>query len=412
MSADPPSFRTLRDEAIERLRGLLVHLEDSPAAPLTAGDIRLLEIDPEDPEPAILALTSMTREGVVREHRLVADPATAADALVRCVTESGEVLSIPDFPGALGEHERALPEQWIDQLFRDHAQGLILNGGIPSVWSGEALDSMMRRAEAGVVSYSDASLVLGRAEGEEGGGRDLARLQEWLDEQLASTALRATVGALTPGQVAMIGEPSPLELHQVDHGQAEPVMYCAVPLTSRFTGDDWYSLAGHHSLGAMLWVQTEGRAVERWAADFCLPLTKIPAREGSENDADAEARAAWITVRVDHPEIPVAIVMPREGTVLHAHIDGDGSALTLQAERTAVWAPEHVAQERFDAAYARWLVDVPEADPVDVRRVRFAAEADLRDLIAAQRDAAGDAPEGDDDRGGDRPGTDEGRSDV
>lgn len=344
----PDALETLRARALALIQETFTVLEETSAAPLTVRDLQVPPLDPGADQPALHALRAMSREGEVSEH------------VLRAVRADDGTLLCEENPAA-----------WFDRVVRDHAHGLLHHGGLPSAWAGHDPEAMLRRAEAGVVAYTEDTMLLDSA-------RDRETLQRWLDAQLAESPAGARVLSIGPGQIARIDGSMLLEYH-VGTAEGElPVQFCPARLDGP-TGAEWYRALGNPmpALGA----RVDGEQLMDFEADYCLPLDRIPPRAADDPDPEEDP---WFALTLVHPDLPVAILMPTAGTALTVRTDGDGSLISVRAHSAEMWELENSVNERFDAIWGRWLQETPQADPAEVRWVREQAEEELRDLLAAE----------------------------
>lgn len=245
-------------------------------------------------------------------------------------------------------------------------------------WEGDDIDSMLTRAERGIVAYDDLDLHAAAF-------RTATELQARLDEVFETSPIRLVAydldvdayeaahsrhGTLrmgahpawlpTPDEGVSTAQAMLAESHDVspDHDVAPgDVARTWIPhLMAPWLGEGWWSaVRSAVDVRPSLTVVTDGPVVRRLHAHVCAGIETLRPYLRRFDRPSLPLHERWFVLHVEG--MPTALMCPRSSTTLQIHIDDDGSSLYLQLVHDEARIDELRRLRDFRRRWADWLDD-------------------------------------------------------
>lgn len=303
------------------------------------------------------------------------------------VVFNGSPACVKDYetPGRRG----ASLEDWIQEVVEVTARACVEQGGLPSVWAGEDVGSMLARAELNVTAYSDHGVE------HRPGTASFATLEGILNTYLAPTPVTVEVLPVTPELLDELcgSRPYILRHHVVSEGQSK-VTYPPAAVGPGLERVWWDRMPPR--TGAYFSAFFEGQHLSTYrsdcavdAADFASAVAAVHGDAPARTWTDWDGSVDWFAVRLNHPAAPSVLVLPNVRTGFDLHIDDDGASVSLSAEEGSTWRAQQSAQRDYEIRWGRWLCENPVTppDPAVVSRLLAEAVGEMKTLVEEEKTA-------------------------
>ncbi|WP_237208470.1 hypothetical protein [Rothia nasimurium] len=266
--------------------------------------------------------------------------------------------------------DRALQAQWFDAVLREHAAAYreaATQANPESTekrYSGETLDSQLERIEKNIVSYDDRYVDLGCL-------RSLGGLKAWLTKHAPHQSAGWEFFTIDETRLPEVTGKNFLMFENMntdaDHGPDNPrVTYPPHAFRAGMTADDYTLMpSGQGELTDItpyLGFRLDGRTVTHFNSLAVLSYERVkdlltPAREQDFLDG------VWLAVRA--VGLPMVLLIPPAGALLHLYIDEDGAMTVLEVCNWDYTVIDLFNTEMFNRRWGEYL-DENRPVPADI----------------------------------------------
>lgn len=243
-------------------------------------------------------------------------------------------------------------EDWVTFLAASDAQAASAHES--EWWAGDGIDAMVRRAEFGIVAYSDQEVAL-RSVGTAG------VLCDWLKDALSGNQLQIELVAISRWTHR---EGRKLRDGMLLHGREDDAITGWVPLAVATDIDPmtWFeeTTFKERPLRAEPWadIRMSGSSVLGSSAIHVLTWSAVTESEAElvlldEGNRDRDLSRDWMLIHRVGTDI--AIPMPVPAANLAIRVDGDGALVRFSVAETDARTGHHRRRAAFERHWGRWL---------------------------------------------------------